>query len=66
MQLYFKDGRAKVEIAVAKGKKNYDKRQALRERQDQREADRAISARRRVNGLAWRATWRNPIAASLL
>ena len=45
LSLYFKDGRAKVEIAVAKGKKNYDKRQALRERQDRREADRAMSAR---------------------
>ena len=41
------DGRAKVELAVAKGKKDYDKRQALRERQDNREADRAIAARRR-------------------
>ncbi|QKE85451.1 SsrA-binding protein SmpB [Arthrobacter sp. NEB 688] len=47
LSLYFKDGRAKVEIAVVKGKKAYDKRQALRERQDRREADRAISARRR-------------------
>jgi SsrA-binding protein len=45
LQLYFKDGRAKVEIAVARGKKNYDKRQALRERQDRRESDRAISQR---------------------
>jgi SsrA-binding protein len=45
LSLYFKDGRAKVEIAVAKGKKEYDKRHALRERQDRREADRAISAR---------------------
>lgn len=45
LQLYFKDGRAKVEIAVATGKKNYDKRQALRERQDRREADRAMSLR---------------------
>ena len=47
LALYFKDGRAKVELAVAKGKKNYDKRHALRERQDNREADRAIAARRR-------------------
>ena len=47
LSLYFKDGRAKVELAVAKGKKNYDKRHALRERQDNREADRAIAARRR-------------------
>ena len=46
LSLYFKDGRAKVEIALAKGKRNYDKRQTLRERQDQREADRAMSARR--------------------
>ena len=47
LSLYFKDGRAKVELAVAKGKKIYDKRHALRERQDNREADRAIAARRR-------------------
>lgn len=45
LQLYFLNGRAKIEIAVAKGKKNYDKRQTLRERQDKRESDRAISAR---------------------
>ena len=45
LSLYFKDGRAKVEIGVARGKKNYDKRQALRERQDRREADRAMSLR---------------------
>jgi SsrA-binding protein len=46
LSLYFKDGRAKVEIALAKGKRNYDKRQTLRERQDRREADRAMSTRR--------------------
>src|SRR5215218_8277179 len=45
LALYFLDGRAKVEIAVARGKKNYDKRQALRERQDTREAARAMSHR---------------------
>ena len=45
LSLYFLDGRAKVEIAVARGKKNYDKRQALRERQDNREAARAMSRR---------------------
>lgn len=43
LSLYFLDGRAKVEIAVARGKKNYDKRQALRERQDNRDAARAMS-----------------------
>ncbi len=45
LALYFKDGRAKVEIALAKGKKEYDKRHALRERQDRREAERAMSHR---------------------
>ena len=45
LQIYFSDGRAKVEIAVAKGKREYDKRQALRERQDRREAERAMSTR---------------------
>lgn len=48
LQLYFSDGRAKVEIALAKGKKEYDKRQTLRERQDKREADRAIASRKRI------------------
>ena len=51
LALYFKDGRAKVEIALAKGKKEYDKRQTLREKQDRRETDRAISAvKRRERG----------------
>ncbi|MGV9646583.1 SsrA-binding protein SmpB [Streptomyces sp. NPDC003554] len=47
LALYFKDGRAKIEIALARGKKEYDKRQTLREKQDRRETDRAISAVRR-------------------
>jgi SsrA-binding protein len=47
LALYFKDGRAKVEIALARGKKEYDKRQTLREKQDRRESERAISAARR-------------------
>ncbi|MFE9253050.1 SsrA-binding protein SmpB [Streptomyces sp. NPDC007088] len=47
LALYFKDGRAKVEIALAKGKREFDKRQTLREKQDTREAQRAISAARR-------------------
>jgi SsrA-binding protein len=48
LALYFKDGKAKVEIAVARGKRSYDKRQSLRERQDKREADRAIGQRREM------------------
>lgn len=45
LSLYFKDGRAKVELAVARGKKNFDKRQALKEQTDKREADRAMSSK---------------------
>ncbi len=48
LSLYFSDGRAKVELAVAKGKREYDKRQTLRERQDNREAQRAMSARKNL------------------
>lgn len=45
LSLYFLDGRAKVELALAVGKREYDKRHALRERQDRLEADRAMSQR---------------------
>jgi SsrA-binding protein len=45
LSLYFKDGRAKVEIALARGKKAYDKRQTLAERQAKRETDRAVGRR---------------------
>ena len=47
LSLYFKDGRAKVEIALARGKRTYDKRQALAERQASREAQRAMARRGR-------------------
>lgn len=47
LALYFRDGRAKAEIALARGKKEYDKRQTLREQQDRRETDRAIAAAKR-------------------
>jgi SsrA-binding protein len=45
LSIYFKDGHAKVEIALAKGKREYDKRQTLREQQDTREAARAMSSK---------------------
>lgn len=45
LALYFKDGYAKVEIALAKGRKSYDKRNAIAERDAKREADRAIGRR---------------------
>lgn len=41
--LYFKDGRAKVEIALARGKKTWDKRQTLAEREATRETERALN-----------------------
>ncbi len=46
LALYFVDGRAKVEIALARGKREYDKRNTLRERQELREAEAAMSLRR--------------------
>lgn len=47
LQIYFKNGRAKVEIGLAKGKKLYDKRQDLKQRDQQREIDRALRSSRR-------------------
>ncbi|CAN5170880.1 SsrA-binding protein SmpB [soil metagenome] len=49
LSLYFKEGRAKVEIALARGKKSYDKRHALAERQATREVQQAIG--RRLKGM---------------
>ena len=49
LSLYFKDGRAKVEIALGKGKKHWDKRESLRERQDNREKQQALG--RRLKGM---------------
>jgi SsrA-binding protein len=49
LSLYFKDGRAKVEIALAKGKRTYDKRQAIAKRDIEREAQRELG--RRFKGL---------------
>jgi SsrA-binding protein len=45
LRLYFKAGRAKVEIGLARGRKTLDKRQVIREREERREMDRAIRAR---------------------
>jgi len=46
-RVYFRDGRAKVEIALARGKKTYDKRHAIAERDARREAERALKDRHR-------------------
>ncbi len=47
LKIYFKDGRAKVEIALAKGKKLYDKREAIARKANQRELERTIKGRNR-------------------
>ena len=47
LALYFKDGKAKVELGLARGKKDYDKRQTLLEKQMKREAERDIAAHHR-------------------
>jgi len=49
LSLYFTDGKAKVEIALARGKRQHDKRQALAEKQATREMSRQIG--RRVKGM---------------
>jgi len=47
LKMYLSKGRAKVEIALAKGKKQYDKRQVIAKRESQREMDRALSRKNR-------------------
>jgi SsrA-binding protein len=46
LRLYFKSGRVKVEVALAKGKRAYDKREAIAARESKRELDRARKERR--------------------
>jgi SsrA-binding protein len=47
LRLYFKQGRAKVELGLARGRKTLDKRQAIREREERREVARALRERTR-------------------
>ena len=47
LKIYFKKGRAKLELALASGKHNYDKRAALHEKSAQREVERALKERSR-------------------
>jgi SsrA-binding protein len=42
LRLYFKEGKAKVEVALARGKAKYDKRETLKRRQAEREMQRAM------------------------
>ncbi|MGH7814271.1 MAG: SsrA-binding protein SmpB [Candidatus Binataceae bacterium] len=47
LKIYFKNGRAKVEIALAKGKHSYDKRAAIARKATRREIERALKGRNR-------------------
>ncbi len=47
LRLYFRDGRAKVELGLARGRHKADKRQAMAERDSQREIDRALGRERK-------------------
>ncbi|MBW2362910.1 MAG: SsrA-binding protein SmpB [Deltaproteobacteria bacterium] len=47
LSLYFKNGRAKVELGLARGKKRYDKRETIKRREQDREIARATRSRRR-------------------
>lgn len=42
LQVYLKNGRAKVELGLARGKKQYDKRESLRQKDDKRRVERAL------------------------
>ena len=46
LAVYFRDGRAKVEIGLARGRKRHDKRHAIAERDMRRDVDRALAGRR--------------------
>jgi SsrA-binding protein len=48
LRMYFKEGRAKVELGLGRGKARFDKRQALKKKQQKREMDRAIRRKGRV------------------
>lgn len=47
LKIYFKDGKAKVELALAKGKKQYDKREAIKKRDAAREMEKAFKEEKR-------------------
>ena len=47
LSMYFSDGKAKVELALARGKKSYDKRQDIARRDAQRQMQRAIARARK-------------------
>lgn len=48
LSLYFKNGRAKVELGLARGKRMHDKRDSIRRREEEREIERAVRERNRT------------------
>ena len=50
LSIYFKDGRAKVELAIARGRKHADKRRAIAEKDMARDTERALAPTRRLEG----------------
>jgi SsrA-binding protein len=48
LQVYFKDGKAKVELGLARGKTSYDKRETIKKRDAAREMESAVARRRRT------------------
>ena len=48
LQVYFRDGKAKIEIGLAKGKKLYDKRQDIAKKDQRREAEKEMKMKLRV------------------
>jgi len=47
LRMYFKNGKAKVELAIGKGKQSHDKRESLKKADAKREIDRAMASRRK-------------------
>ena len=47
LKVYFKNGKAKVDVGIAKAKKLYDKRASIKKRESEREIDRAMKSRNR-------------------
>jgi SsrA-binding protein len=47
LKIYFKEGRAKVEVGLAKGKREYEKRETIKEKEANREIEKAMKSRNR-------------------
>jgi SsrA-binding protein len=47
LKIYFKNGRAKVEVGLAKGKREFEKRESIKEREADREIEKAMKSRNR-------------------